>query len=249
MRLMVDSHPRLWSPPELHLLTLCQRLLWVHGILGDNGRAPDAFWDQVTDRVRGQVEEILAPHLQASGKQRWCEKSVTAVNHLDILHGVFPDARVITLYRQMPDMVDSGLRATEQRGDGYDFEPYFAAYPHSRVEALANYWLEKTRAMIDLESEHPHCLRLRYEDLVESPQASLARVAAFIDETCPADWADSVYQQPHQQGPGDTSAYQRDNVQSTSVGCGGAQDFSQLPRRLIRRLNATLTELQYPELS
>ncbi len=247
LRLMLDTHPNIWSPPELHLLTLCQRLLWVRGILGDHGNPPQGFWEDVATEVADDVEKLLQPHLLASGKKRWCEKSVTAVNHLDILTGVYAHANVIVLYRHMSDMVDSGLRATQDRADGYDFEPYFQAWPHSRAEALANYWLEKTTALKKLETDHPHCLPVRYEDLVSQPQSTLATIGEFLDEPVPDDWAAQVYRIPHQRGPGDTSAYTRDQVQTQSVGCGDQQDYSSLPRRLIRQINQTLKNIEYQE--
>ncbi|MFK7955703.1 MAG: sulfotransferase [Lysobacterales bacterium] len=247
LRLMLDTHPHIWSPPELHLLTLCQRLLWTRGILADHGNPQDGFWAEVAGDVADDVERLLQPHLLASGKQRWCEKSVTAVNHLDILTGVYGHAKVIVLYRHMTDMVDSGLRATEDRADGYDFEPFFQAWPHSRPEALANYWLDKTTSLLKLESDHPHCLRVRYEDLVTHPQPTLEAIGAFLEEPVPDNWADQVYRTNHQRGPGDTSAYTRGEVQTQSVGCGKQQDFSSLPRRLIRRVNEALKDIDYQE--
>lgn len=249
LRLMLDAHPAIWSPPELHLLTLGQRLLWTHGVLGDHGEPPEGFWDQVAVQVRADIDRILAPHLAASGKRRWCEKSVTAVNHLDVLKGVFGDAHVVLLYRHISDMVDSGLRATEDRPDGYDFEPYFAAWPHSRLEALAHYWQEKTAAMLALEHSAQRCHRLRYEDLVKHPQQSLNGVAAFLGEAAPADWAEQVYRLPHQRGPGDTRAYSAGAISEKSVGNGRQRPWHSLPRRLVRQLDETLEMIDYQRLT
>lgn len=249
LRLICDTHPQIWSPPELHLLTLCQKLLWVHGVLADTGERDDAFWDQAAERTRADVLRLLEPPLSASGKSIWCEKSVTSVNHLDILEGVFPDARCVFLYRAMPDMVASGLRATADRADGFDFEPWFLAWPHSRIEALAHYWLEKTRAMLEAEKKPGPALRMNFDALVTQPQAQAGRLADFLQLEAPADWIDAVYRQPHQSGPGDDSAYRRDRIDPGTLGAGRELDLSGLPRRLVRQINRCSSELDLPTIA
>ncbi|MEM9529665.1 MAG: sulfotransferase [Pseudomonadota bacterium] len=245
LRLAMNAHPQVWSPPELHLLTLCQRLMWTEGVLRDDGVGDDAFWQGVAARVREQVDAIIAPPLAASGKEVFCEKSVTSVNHLDMLKAVFPDARVVLLYRHAADMVDSGLRAIAERADGFDFEPYLNAFPHSRLEALTRYWLEKTAT---LRSVAQPAASVRYEDLVDNPQAALTALATALELPGPDDWADAIYRSPPQQGPGDASAYKRTRVDTGSVGVGQAQPWSTLPRRLVKKVNQQLAELGYAAL-
>lgn len=249
LRLICDSHPQIWAPPELHLLTLCQKLLWVHGVLGGEEDRDDAFWDRMAGRTRGDVDRIMQQAWRASGKPVWCEKSVTSVGHLDILQGVFPDARCVFLYRGMADMVASGLRATREREDGFDFEPWFLAWPHSRAEALARYWLEKTTAMVQMEDGMENSLRLDYETLVSAPRAQCERLAAFLKLEAPTDWPDNLYRKPHQQGPGDDSAYRRTGIETGSVGGGRSLDLSALPRRLVRQINDCSSRLDLPTIA
>lgn len=249
LRLISDSHPQIWAPPELHLLTLCQKLLWVHAVLADEQTRDDAFWDRMAERTRSDVNRLLEPAWRASGKPVWCEKSVTSVSHLDILQGVFPDARCLFLYRAMTDMVASGLRATQDREDGFDFEPWFLAWPHSRTEALARYWLEKTTAMIEVEEQMENSLRLFYEDLVSAPRAQCERLAAFLQLEAPPDWPDNLYRMRHQEGPGDDSAYRRTGIGTGSVGGGSSLDLTALPRRLVRQINDCSSRLDLPTIA
>ncbi len=248
LRLAMDTHPEVWSPPELHLLSLCQRWLWTVGVLEDRESAGEEFWDQATRKVRADADALLHPYLERAGKTRWCEKSVTSVNHLDVLEGVFPDAQRICLFRHVADLVHSGLRATEDRADGFDFEPYFNAWPHSRLEALTRYWLEKTQVLLT-EKASANSLAVRYEDLAQNPVQSLQAIADACDLTPYPEWHHAVFRSDHQQGPGDASAYERKTFETASVGIGRELDFTTLPTRLLRQANELLAELDYPPIA
>ena len=44
-------------------------------------------------RGREMVEDLFAPLLAASGKQRWCDKSLSNVTAMERLAAAWPDAR------------------------------------------------------------------------------------------------------------------------------------------------------------
>lgn len=245
-RFVLDTHPAICAPPELHLLEACQKLLWVHGVLDDEA-AEGERWTRAIPLTRRTMDEIMGGLCRRKGKPVWCEKSVGSVNHLDMLDGIFPDARRIYLYRQALDVVASGLAATRNSPEGFDFETYLARWGHHRGEALLRYWLDKTETLMAHEAAHGG-LRLRYEDLVRATEESLDRIAGYLELERPGDWQDQIFQTPHAAGPGDASIWSRDRIDDASIGRGDGVELAGVSRNLIRKVNRCLAQLDYPEL-
>ena len=248
LRLAIDTHPHIACPPELHLLTLAQRLLWTqHLTLEDGADGAEAF-SVAIPATRRTLDDVMSAYLARVGKPVWCEKSVTSVNHLDILAGVYPEARVIVLYRHAADVVASGLQAIADRPEGYDFEPYLAVDAH-RPQALLRYWLDKTDALLQFEQQWsgPRA-RVRYEDLVRNPSATLAALATALALDPVPNWAERIWQVPHQAGPGDASAYQRTAFGADRLGRGAALSWQGVSRTLVKRANQLLGALGYDNL-
>ncbi|MDX1571493.1 MAG: sulfotransferase [Xanthomonadales bacterium] len=250
LRLALNAHPEVAAPPELHLLQLAQRLLWTQRIAREgleySGGKP---YELALPETRKVLDDIMASYLARAGKPRWCEKSVTSINHLDVLEGVYPEARVIVLVRHAADMVASGLRAIADRPDGYDFEPYLAADP-LRQQALLSYWLDKTTTLAGLleQSPFPLTVRLRYEDLARDPATELARLADELHLEPLPNWVDRIWSEPFERGPGDDGAYSKDAISAQSLGRGTRLDWTGISRNLVRRVNRLLESLDYAPL-
>lgn len=250
LRLAMNSHPQVCSPPELHLLQLAQRLLWTCRLtLGDTPQEGSDVWDRAIPAARQVIDQIMGDYCRLNDKPLWCEKSVTTIDHLDVLKGVFPDARLILLFRHPLDLVTSSLKAISDRPDGYYFDAHLAAYPHNRTEALLHYWLDKTRDMLELETASERATRVRYEDLALDPESTLTTLATTLGLDSCSDWQQRIFQQDHQRGPGDTSAYGHKSINQDSIGKGHNLDLNGIPRGLIRNINRCLEQLSYDLIS
>ncbi len=250
LRVAMNAHPDIASPPELHLLTLAQRLLWTWRITLDAAPEPegdakghDDAWAPALAATRRSLDTIMDDYGRRTDAPIWCEKSVTAINHVDLLDALYPEARVIVLFRHAADVVASGLAAIADRPDGFDFEPYLAADP-VRSQALLTYWTQKTAALLDA-ARRPGRIALRYEDFVRDPDRQLARITSALALHPCDDWGERIYKVPAQQGPGDTSVYARGRVDEGSLGRGASLDLSMVSRRIIKQANRLLAELGY----
>jgi len=249
-RVVLDTHPEIAAPPELHLLDTARKLLWIHGVLADGDGSGDGegdAWAAAVPRTREHLDAVMADYCARRGRQRWCEKSVNSVLRLDVLDGVWPDARRIYLYRHAADMVASGLRAIADRPEGYGFEPYLAQWGQNRAEALLRYWLAMTERLRGHEASNGG-LHLRYEDLVRQTADVLDRLQQFLELAPFDDWASHIFTADHPRGPGDAAVWSRDRMDESAIGRGRDLDLTGVPRTLVRRVNRVLRDLDYPEL-
>ena len=244
-RLALNAHPDIACPPELHLLTLAQKMLWVRGLI-DADRAVEGsdVWAIAIPEVRRSIDAMMAEYVNRHGKTIWAEKSVTSINHVDVLTGVFPDARCIILVRHASDFLASALEAITDRPDGYDFDAFLAREPH-KATALLQYWNDRTSRLLNLENDFAATLRLRYEDLVTDPDAHLGRLATFLNVDMPDDWSRRVFTEPHQAGPGDAKAYASRAFDRQRIGRGKALELTGVPRTAVRQTNRLLDALGY----
>ena len=122
------------------------------------------------------VDNLMGPHLTATGKRRWCDKSLANATHLELLAELWPTGRFVLLHRHALDVVASSLEAAIWGLDQYGFATYAQMSPTNPVIALVGYWIERTGALLRFEERHPdRCLRIRYEDLVGGPTGSSRR--------------------------------------------------------------------------
>lgn len=170
LRLMLDSHPELAFRSEFDFAV---------EIMHSADRWPDlaAYYEYiascrfVNDRPEidrsldypALVRSFLEQKRVQDGKPR-----VGAVvhKHFDRLLRIWPDARFIHLLRDGRDVADSCV------GMGW----------YGNVWSAAERWLEAERLwdqMIDLVPSERR-LEVRYEELVSAPEATLARICAFI---------------------------------------------------------------------
>lgn len=255
LRYVLDAHPDLACPPEMHLGRLCQDLRWSISLaLGHEVSAPgpirmeieQATPAPVLDKCRQSIDSIMGDYLARVGKPRWCDKSVVNIDHLPLLHAVFPDAKFICLYRNCMDMVHSGLEVSRLGFSAYGFASHVAKRLDNTVGALVDYWCDNVERIHAFERENPACAyRLRYEDLVLDPVATLPPLLAFLGLREDPGLVDRVFKVPHQHGPGDTNiAYMR-KIDTKSIGKGSGLSIRQLTAKDMGRANALLADLGY----
>jgi hypothetical protein len=122
-------------------------------------------------RPRRNLAAVLDAVYRAHGARhkpsavRWGDKSPFSVLGLPGLRAVFPDLRVVHIVR-----------------DGRDVAASFADAFGDGVQRAAMVWLRAIRAAHAFGARHPgQYLEVRYEDLVRRPEATIGRVAAFLD--------------------------------------------------------------------
>ncbi len=201
---MLASHSRIAIPPETwFLLPLVEQLPIDRALSAEElGRAvalmtshyrwPDmkVSVEELRDRaaalpapqMRDLVRIVYDIHLQRSGKVRWGDKTPPYVQIIPQLATLFPGARFICLMRDGRDVAKSFQSLLV----------YGTSVRQNTIEWLeANRWERKW-----LVSEHASSmLRVRYEDLVLDPEATLRGICTFIGESFEPQmlaWQDSV---------------------------------------------------------
>lgn len=125
----------------------------------------DAFLRNERPGVETALRALTELHALRHGKCRWIEKSPNHILHLDTLRSTFPEALILWIVRDPRDVALS-----------------IPKLPWGRKSYLQNlylwqYWDNVGAANL---SDDPRCLRIRYEDLVESPARELTRVCTFL---------------------------------------------------------------------
>jgi protein-tyrosine sulfotransferase len=252
LRYVLDTHPDIVAPPELHLLIAARQLSWLFEHTSCVAGSRDTEQDSQSyakRRTRETLQAIMDEHLQRTGKAIWAEKSVSSVDFVDALDALFPDARLLYLYRQAPDVMASCAQAAQQTRGIYGFEPFVSRTPRNVVDGLADYWLDKTRRALEAEQRlgNPH-IRLRYEDLVREPSVTVTRMFEFLGLATPDDMLNSVFSTEHVAGPGDSKILTTTRIHTDSIGHGARLTMNRLSPDRIRQINELHEVLGYPAL-
>jgi hypothetical protein len=188
LRFMLDSHPELAIPPETGFLTLADTWLRATGdvasrVFEDITTYPaDApAWHDFhipADAFRREVEKLerrdaatavrLFYRMYASrfGKRRWGDKTPMYCRHILSIERLLPEARFIHIIR---DGRDAALSLRSRFfSPGYD------------IETQAKYWRDNVQSARQASKQCEHYLELRYEDLLQEPEATLKRVCSFV---------------------------------------------------------------------
>ncbi|HZF08188.1 MAG TPA: sulfotransferase [Thermoanaerobaculia bacterium] len=245
-RILLDTHPEIYSPPELDLGRLARHLTSSIAWLEGTHDRPPAENPAVVLRTRAILGDLLDSYAQRRGKPIWCEKSPDNANFGDLLAEVFPDARFLCLYRHALDVAHSCIE-TYRYGFPRGFQEYLQKSPGDHVQAVLEYWLETTTRTTELERRLPErTFRLRYEDLVADPAGTLAPLFGFLGLAWDPALLATAFTAEHDRGPGDPYVYFTDRIRQNSVGTGGNLPVENLPVGLKDRVQARLTELGYP---
>ncbi len=191
----------------------------------------------------------MIEYCRQGGKRIYCDKSLDSVHHLKLVQVLFPEVRMVLLFRHVMDTVASGLEASPWGFQAYGYAPYVQASPGNAVLALASYWLDHVRRALSWEKEHPEiCHRVRYEDLVLAPEATVSGIQRFLDVREDLSVLERAFDRKPARGPGDYKVEHTTGVHPASLGHGKRVPVTMLPPPLLEALNEQLEVLGYQPL-
>lgn len=191
LRMMLDSHPEvaipldttgLWSRKERQLGAFgpledeANRRRLVESLLAEERirlwQVPLTVDDVIRASSRagypGVIEGFHIAYARSKGKTRWGDKDPGTMVRLPSVLGWFPDARIVHIVRDGRDACLSLLR----QSFGGDDLMRCAEQWREQV-----WWVRQIGGILGEERYH----ELRYEDLVEDPEAVLRPLARFLD--------------------------------------------------------------------
>ena len=249
LRRILDAHPQVACPPEANLSTLFTAINFV--VAATAGDDPESTVKQAIELSRELATRTIGAYAERAGKARWCDKSLPSALHADLLLQVFPNAQFVCLYRECTDTVASLSEACTWSYGAYGVEPYIRLYPSNTALALSLYWADRVDAIHAFEAAHPEqCHRVRYEDLVLEPEATLRSLFAFSD----LDWEPGcldparVLAANRNYGLGDFKIAYTTSFEQKSIGRGWVVPVEEMPADVRERINGLLAELSYPNL-
>jgi hypothetical protein len=232
---------------------LCSQLAVVWSLIEgaplslQRGDAPPAIPDAAITGIRQMMDLMTGPYLARRGKKLYCDKSLGTARYAGLLLRVYPGARFICLYRHPMDMISSGLEACPWGLNGYGFDRYIADSPGNAVMALARYWLDGASEIAAVEEKHPEsCHRVRYEDLVATPEEVAAGIFDFIGVGSVEGIGEAVFSGEHERfGPADHKIWYTSAISQGSVGRGDALPVGLIPPPVLASINGLLDKLGY----
>jgi hypothetical protein len=249
LRYIVDTHPQICCPGQLYLGQLCRDLhTTIRYSLGQTfGAASEEERAQlIAAEVRRVVEELMGKYAAAKGKPRWCDKTTLNLQYLKILDSVFPDAKHLCLYRNCLDVVYSSIECS-RLGFMPELAPYVQKSPENIVAAMVENWVDKTRKLLAFEREHPQrTFRVKYEEMVLNPPATLRPMFAFLDLEWSDDLLGAVFTTQHDAGSGDRKILFSKKIEQNSLGKGATLPREDIPPELLDEMNRLHAELGYP---
>jgi hypothetical protein len=187
---MLDAHPSLAIPPESHFIPGVYRVRDRYGAgssFDAEHMARDVFatlrfkdWhlpeESVLAEIRaaepeglvGAIEAFFVAYAKAHGKPRWGDKTPGYSIDMPLIAQLFPDARFVHIIRDGRNVALSFMEVPRP--------------PRSLIEA-AEVWKHRVRtARTDAGRLGPATvLDIRYESLVEDPEAVLRQVCAHVE--------------------------------------------------------------------
>lgn len=185
LRNLLRSHPHLGFPRESHFIP---DFYEAYGDPRDDGEAfalakrilelpRMRAWGLALDpaelsnaRSYGElVSRIFETWALQANKRRWGDKTPKYVLHIPTLVKIFPDCRIVHIYRDGRDVALSWLRLGDEPRNTY-----------TAARAWKHYVASGRQAGASLPAEM--YLEIRYEDLLDDPDQVLRRTCSFIDE-------------------------------------------------------------------
>jgi len=189
LQAMLASHPRVYSLPETHFFCdatpRSRRLRWLGMV--EPARAGKAL-DRVITLTGAQAGAAPAPagrrysrYCRAfvgaldtaaarAGKDVWVEKTPHHIDYVEIIARRVPGAQFIHMLRDGRDVLASQYEAQQQDPQVWKQWP---------LEKMAETWNNDVQTSLACAGRKRH-LVVSYEDLIESPEPELRRVAEFM---------------------------------------------------------------------
>lgn len=228
LRFVLDAHPDLACPPETNVPTLCGQLANVWSLIegaplsANRGDEPPEIPDAAIAGVRETMDRMVGSYLARRGKKRYCDKSLGTASYSYLMTRVWPEAKFICLFRHPMDVIASGMEACPWGLNGYGFDPYIAETPGNAVFALARFWVDTVGPILVTEQQWPErCHRVRYEDMVEDPQAVADALFEFLGVAPVPGIAAKIFARERERfGPADYKIWHTSAISTESVGRG-----------------------------
>ena len=189
LRTMLDSHPNIYSGPELAItMQTAQAAIDSWNRIGD--RAAYSYGLEDGDFAEGfgkALEHVLERIREKSGKPRVADKMPQSIQHFPTLCWMLPESKFVHVIRDGRDVAASLLRRDDMFDDNTGELMDFCKNPISGVR----YWSWIVQRGMKLRSPHPCSDRyyeLYYEDLVNFPKETMVNLLEFLDEP----WDESV---------------------------------------------------------
>lgn len=252
LRLILNDHPEVGCPGESGLPSLIAQYVRVwHTIASDVERAHvDVMSAEVRASIRAAVGEPMRYYLQTEGKRVFCDKSLETAQHLEVILDVFPRARFLLLFRHVMDVVASGIEASPWGFGAFGYARYVSRSVGNFVSPLVEHWVDHVESVLSWEREHPAvCHRVRYEDLVQDPEAILDEVWGFLGVSAEYRPGPGVFERARDTRTwGDMKVAFTDHIHTKSIGTG-----RRVPAELVRpvvldRANTCLAQLAYEQI-
>ena len=245
LRFIMDSHSMVCCPPELNIGPLSERLKHFIEFSVAASLPKDAGAAAVPREIRKSIDSIMQTYAAAKGKQVWCEKSTTSMPSLDLLATVFPDARYLCLHRNSTDVVHSTLEASR-----YEWTPTvweFVRGKRNFTQAILEHWADETEQQLAFEQAHPRtAFHIKYESIVAEPEPTLRALFAFLELPWEPHLLETVFEQSHDRGPGDSKIRFTKRIEKDTVGKGTRVPLQVFGEALIARVNSLHARLGYP---
>jgi hypothetical protein len=145
------------------------------------------------------------------------------------------------------DVIRSGLDACPFGLTGYGFDHYIVGSPGNAVLALARYWLDNATVIAGVEERYPErCCQVRYEDLVQDPEAVMRDVYAFIGAGPAPGVAQTCFSGERERfGPADHKIWATSAISGDSVGRGESVPATLIPPPVTDSINELAARLGY----
>ena len=253
LRFLLDAHPDLACPPETRLPTMCAQIatVWLQlaglPVPKERTEGLPPVPDAAIGGIRQTMELMVGPYLAQRGKRRYCDKSLGAAEHVEVLRTVFPGAKFLCLYRHPMDVVASGIEACPWGLNGFGFDSYADGSPRNSVKALAQFWADNAALILGAEErlgEQAH--RIRYEDLVADPEGVASGIFGFLGVPhVPGISAACFAPERERVGPGDYKIWHTSRITTDSVGRGWSVPADMMGPPLLAAVNDLAEKLGY----
>ncbi len=224
LRVLLDSHSQILALPETPWLlgaygrdpSLREMLVGlIEGPFGVVENVAGATPENVLDAGRAFIHRLFEPVLKERNKSTVVFKTPADIRYLDFLLDLFPDARYIHITRDGRDVAMSQIA---KKGT------FFQDLKEYRNISFANVfrrWVEWERRIRDaLYRPGIAVAHLRYEDLIENPEAELRKLSEFLGvpfEQGMLDYASRDHDYPSwEAGSNDVARHSR--ISESSIG-------------------------------
>lgn len=179
---LLAGHPAISCTSGTGLIPLCDlaAATWSSVETG-RSRVGEPLSGLAAASVRALAGSLMTIVRSRTGKPAWCEFSTAVAYSARAFLQVFPRAKVIFFHRNCAAVICDAIRSSPWGLGGSGFGSFTFEHPGNPVAAVAAYWHARAEQMLALEQSHPdRCLRVRYEDLIASPDTVHDQTRAFL---------------------------------------------------------------------